>query len=141
MIFLHGPDCSGKDSVRHELSKMMNYEPYIAVRSPICNIVYDNIHNRQNSSRYELNFILIDKLVKNFDSKFIYLKTNEFNLEKRAIIKGEKHIKNRYDALIQIHEYESILSHYERLYPDNFFSVCTDNKNVNEISVEILNVL
>lgn len=93
LVLFCGPDCSGKDSVMHELAKLFNYEYYMSPRSPLCNIVYDVIYERIDTERLKTQLSLIETLLR-FDAYFVYVKVKPEILEKRAIARNEKHVSN-----------------------------------------------
>lgn len=90
MIMFSSVDCSGKDSLMHELGKLYNYKYYMCSRSPICNIVYDRIYKRNKEQEQE-NFLLIESFLK-LNTCFIFVKVDPSILVKRAILRNEQHV-------------------------------------------------
>ena len=136
IIIIFGPDCTGKDSVRHELSKLMNYDPWIIVRSPICNMVYDKLYKRKSNEVWL--GIVINLFSKIFDTKWIYLYATPEEILKRAEGKGEIHILNLQDAKKQLTLYGKYFNKYKG---KNFYKFSTTNKKVSEISQKIYDTI
>jgi len=137
IIVIFGPDCSGKDSVRHELSRKMNFEPWIIVRSPICNIVYDELYNRRTQERTEVHFEHIQEMT-DLGAIFVYLKTSPEELVRRAEAKSEQHLKTLEDATMQVALYDGA---YEIFKNDYFYSVSTDGKTISEVVDSIIEAI
>jgi thymidylate kinase len=136
IIIIFGPDCSGKDSVRHQLSKLMNYEPWIIVRSPICNMVYDKLYKRKSNEVWLS--ITINVLSKIFTTKWIYLYATPEEILRRAQGKGELHILQLKDAKQQLALYEKYFKKYKT---NNFYKFSTTNKKVPEIAQKIYDTI
>jgi thymidylate kinase len=132
IIIIFGPDCTGKDSVRHELSKLMNYDPWIIVRSPICNMVYDKLYKRKNNEVYLS--IIIELFSRVFDTKWIFLTANSEELVKRGKLKNEKHLTTISEAKKQLNLYIKYFNKYKK---SNFYRFDTTNKKVEQVTKEI----
>ena len=132
IIIIFGPDCTGKDSVRHELSQLMNYDPWIIVRSPICNMVYDELYKRKNNEVYLS--IMVELISRVFDTKWIFLTTSSKELVKRGKLKGEKHLTTLSEAKKQLNLYQKYFEKYKK---NNFYKFNTTNKNVEQVTKEI----
>lgn len=108
MFFFLGPDCSGKDSLMHELAKLYDYQYYMSPRSPICNIVYDTIYERINASRAGSYLSIIEILLR-FGAFFVYVRVKPKVLEQRAKARGEEHISSAEDFKKHIFVYRDVL--------------------------------
>jgi len=116
VLFL-GPDCSGKDSLMHELAKLYDYKYYMSPRSPICNIVYDTIYNRTETSRKETNFKLIEKFL-DLGACFVYIKVDSKVLLGRALARNEKHVSSLQTFKQHIKIYEQIVQECKKKFKD-----------------------
>jgi len=132
IVIIFGPDCSGKDSVRHELSKLMNYEPWIIVRSPICNMVYDKLYKRKSNETWLK--IIINLFDRVFETKWIYLYATPEEILRRADGKGELHILKLKHAKQQLDLYEKYFNKYKN---KNFYKFNTTHKTVKQVAQKI----
>lgn len=108
MFFFLGPDCSGKDTLMHELAKLYDYQYYMSPRSPICNIVYDTLYERSNAERVCRQLGIIDAFLR-FDAFFIYVNVCPRVLEERAKARNEKHVRTADDFKRHIAVYKDTL--------------------------------
>jgi thymidylate kinase len=108
IIIFCGTDCSGKDSVMHELAKLYDHQYYMSPRSPICNIVYDTIYNRITPERMKSYLKLIKVFLKS-GAYFVYVKVKPEILEQRAKARNEKHVSSFDDFKYHIRVYEEII--------------------------------
>jgi thymidylate kinase len=115
IIFFCGVDCSGKDSLRHELAKLYNYEIYMSPRSPICNIVYDNIYGRNNTTRKLSNINLIGSFLE-LGAYFVHVKVDPDILHQRAIARNEKHISSVEDFKKHIEQYQATIEEIKTIH-------------------------
>jgi thymidylate kinase len=107
MIIFAGPDTCGKDTIMHELAKELNYEPFMSPRSPICNIVYDNLYSRNNSDRFKQNMNLVSKFL-GLGAFFVLILVKPEILEQRAKARNEKHVSTKEDFIRHIEEYKRV---------------------------------
>jgi thymidylate kinase len=108
LILFCGPDCSGKDSLMHELAKLYDYQYYMSPRSPICNIVYDALYKRDNTERVCRQLNLIEAFLR-FDAFFVYVSVNPNVLEARAKARNEKHVSTADDFKKHIAVYKDTI--------------------------------
>jgi thymidylate kinase len=117
-----GTDCSGKDSLMHELSKLMGYKLYMSPRSPICNMVYDRLYNR-NKEEDKKNIHLISKFI-SLGCVFVYIKVKPEILVQRAVARNEKHISSLEDFKKHIKVYREVIKELkERFEPYCFLEI------------------
>jgi thymidylate kinase len=131
LIFFAGTDCCGKDTVMHELSKSYNYKYYMSPRSPICNIVYDRIYQR-NPEFDQVNLSLISKLLK-MGAYFVLIKAKPSILVARAKKRKEKHVNNEKDFKLHIKTYNDSFNTCIKIfdkYKDRFIKV-DNSKDIN----------
>lgn len=135
IVFFSAPDCAGKDTVMHELSKSYNYKYYMSPRSPICNIVYDKIYER-NPEFDQLNLGLILSLLK-MGAYFVLIKVKPSILVARAKARNEKHVNKEKDFRKHIKIYNHIFDDCKDIfneYADRFIKV--DNSGDIKTTVE-----
>jgi thymidylate kinase len=113
-IYLSGPDVAGKNSLMHGLAKELEYKPFMSPRSPICNIVYDNLY--RNTECFIQNMDLVSKLLK-LGAIFILVLVKPEILVKRAKERNEKHVSQKSDFVKHIREYKRV------------FNICKENNN------------
>ena len=70
MIFFLGVDRSGKNVTMHCVAKLQKYKNFYCPRSPICDIVYDHLYNRDVEKTETQRFKLILNLL---SSSFLIL--------------------------------------------------------------------
>lgn len=117
IICMLGTDCSGKNSLMHELAKLFNYEPYMIPRSPICNIVYDTIYGRTDKVRKENNLKLVDKFLK-LGACFVYVKAKPEILVERALARNEKHVNDLETFKSHMKVYKQIIDECKNKFKD-----------------------
>jgi thymidylate kinase len=117
IIYFSGTDCSGKDSLMHELAKLYNYEFYMSPRSPICNIVYDTIYGRTDKVRKENNLKLIGKFLK-LGARFVYVKAKPEILVERALARNEKHVNDLETFKSHMKVYKQIIEECKNKFKD-----------------------
>lgn len=110
----------------------MNYEPWIIVRSPICNMVYDKLYKRKSNEVWLS--IVITLLTQIFGTKWIYLCATPEEILRRAKVKGELHILKYQDAKQQLDLYEKYFNKYKN---SNFYKFNTTNKSVEQVTKKI----
>jgi len=119
-----GPDCVGKNSVMHELSKSYNYKYYMSPRSPICNIVYDRLYKR-NPEFDQINFNIIGRLLR-MGAYFVLIQVKPSILVARAKARNEKHINKEEDFKKHIKVYNKVFEECQDIfvhYIDRFIKV------------------
>jgi len=116
IIMFCGPDCCGKDSLMHELSKTYNYNYYMSPRSPICNIVYDRIYDRVKVET--THFTTIKKLLQ-MGAYFVYVDVVPDILWARAQAKHEPHIDSIQTFKAHIRIYEKVIAECKEKF-DNY---------------------
>lgn len=114
-ICFTGTDCSGKDSLMHELAKLYNYKYYMSPRSPICNIVYDIIYNRETPEQKFYNFNLLGDFLK-IGAYFVFIKVQPDILHKRAVARNEKHVSSIEDFKKHIEIYQDVIEECKIVY-------------------------
>ena len=114
MIFFSGPDCSGKDTVMHEVAHLSEYKYYMSPRSPICNIVYDVIFSR-NIGLYESNMKTIAGLL-SLDAYFVLVVADVEVLVNRAISRGEQHVISEKDFEKHLRIYKDVFEMVSNTY-------------------------
>lgn len=131
-IMFAGTDVSGKDTVMHELSKSYNYSIFMSPRSPICNIVYDRIYDRNRI--FEIaNFESIHKLLK-INSFFILIEAKPELLVKRALKRKEKHVTDIEIFKKHIREYNKVFKECKEKfteYKHRFIKISNNSENIN----------
>lgn len=116
ILCLSGPDCAGKNSVMHELAKIQNFSNFYCPRSPICNLVYDEIYGRNTSLREQEIIQLISKFME-INAWFFLLTASTDEIMKRVKNRGDNHIRTAADAFRQIMTYEHVFTDIRNLYP------------------------
>lgn len=135
-ILFCGPDCCGKDFLMHALSKTYNYRLFMSPRSPICNIVYDNIYDRKHDLTYNLQ--LIQKFLE-FNAIFVYVDVEPEILAQRAEARNEKHIRLIEDFRKHIEVYKQVLSFLKKefyIFENRFIEI----ENNTDIDIVIGNL-
>ena len=88
MLLFSAPDCAGKDTLMHALAKEFNYKYFMCPRSPICNMVYDSLYQRNfDSLRLVSGFLKLG-------AYFILIKVQPEELLRRALKRNEKHVSH-----------------------------------------------
>ncbi len=141
IIFLIGPDCSGKDTVRHKLNDILGHAPWIIARSPICNLVYDRIYRRTTKKREHYFRVTIAMFLAACNAKFILLTTDPNELVRRANKRGDDHLKTHDHAVTQLKVYNEVVDEYKGGWPKHFFKVSTDNRTATQVAKEIKRIL
>jgi len=108
IICFLGPDCCGKNSLMHELSKLYDYRYFMMPRSPICNIVYDRLFDR-NLIFEPSHFTTIETLI-NSNCYFVLVKVSSTILSKRAIARNEQHVTEIQDFKKHIAMYKNVFN-------------------------------
>ena len=108
IIMFLGPDCCGKNSLMHGLAKEFGYKYFMSPRSPICNIVYDQIYNRNEELEKE-NLRLVLSFLK-LKTYFILVQAKPEILVQRALARNEKHVRTIADFKRHIKLYNKIFN-------------------------------
>ena len=114
-VFFSGTDVSGKNSVMHGLAKEFNYKPFMSPRSPICNMIYDEI-NKRNTECYQHNIRLIKNLLEQ-NTYFILIKAKPKILVKRALARDEKHVRTEKDFEYHQKIYDIAFKTFKQTFP------------------------
>lgn len=134
-VYFSGVDCSGKNTLMHELAKSFDYSVFMSPRSPICCIVYDMLYRRYTFNKYEEYNRLIKNLL-HAGAYFVLVTAYVGILKKRAIDKKEKHVFAENEFRRQLSKFDecfSVVKNSFKRYEDRFISV--DNSGKIEDSV------
>jgi len=130
IIFFLGPDCCGKNFLMHKLAKEYNYRYFMSPRSPICNLVYDEIYKRDN---VQYNIDLITNLLR-LGAVFILIKVEPEILLKRAIARNEEHVTTLSDFKKHIKVYSSVFDACKSVWHENYSDRFIEFNNSNTSS-------
>jgi len=139
LILFLGPDTSGKDSLMHAVSKLFDYSYYMSPRSPICNIVYDEIYQRSTPERKRSWLNIINEFLK-LDCYFAYVKVDPEILEQRAKARNEKHVSSLSDFKKHISVYERVINECKKEFPEytKRFVEIENSKDLNEVASDLV---
>lgn len=137
-IFFMGPDCSGKDSLMHELAKLYNYKYYMSPRSPICNIVYDVIYGRTDEKQKNDLLTLINSFL-TLNAVFVFVNVKPEILLQRALARNERHVTELETFKKHIEVYKSVIQECKTLFlsKENMFLEIDNSGNLKEAALKL----
>jgi thymidylate kinase len=133
IILFLGTDASGKNTLMHALSKEYDYKYFMSPRSPICNIVYDDIYKRITDERFFHNVLLIENFLRQ-DAFFILVHVKPEILLERAKTRNEKHVVD----LKTFQNHQRLYDHYFNVFKE-YSQYFDENKHYQEHFIKIDN--
>jgi thymidylate kinase len=141
-VYFLGTDCCGKNTVMHELAKELGYRPFMSPRSPICNMVYDRIYDR--NQEYEAqNLRLVSGLLR-MGTYFVLIQVKTEILVKRALARNEKHVNTEEGFKKHIKMYSTVFSFCKSKFPEysyRFIKINNDSEDLQKTVLKLKKII